>query len=241
MPNVTPFQQDLRQLAVGLLYMNLGRAAPWFPTTTRAHPSYMVQVALTPVGDPVRDPYRRLFPFQVPWYLWQQVIVPVYEDGSGLVRVIREKAPSLRHQINQIRLHADIEDLLVSIERLILSQMEDQGLLPPSSLTTGYVASEDGPLVYKRDSELLADQQAASAAQTAYNAWVASVSTEDPLQGIWLRINGSVSEPSAAPVLPDPSYPYQENVVAEVSAPEAPGEPVVRSGTVSLVYQQFDS
>lgn len=240
MPNVTPFQQDLRQLAVGLLYLNLGRAAPWFPTTTRAHPSYMVQIALTPAGDPVRDPYRKLFPFQVPWYLWQRVIVPVYEDGSALVRVIREKVPSLRHRINQIRLHGEIDDLLTSIEKLLLLQMEDQGMLPPSSLTRSYMASEDGPLVYKRDSELLADQRAASAARTAYNAWVTSVSTEDPLQGIWLKLNGSVSEPSTAPTLPDPSYPYQENVVAEVSPPEAPGEPLVRSGTVGLIYQQFD-
>ena len=237
MPTVTPFQIDLRRIASGILYMNLGRAAPWFPTSTKAHPSYYVQVDLRPPADPVRDPFSLLFPFRVSWVVWNRIIVPLFEDGSSLVKVVQEKAPSLRLPLNRIRLSEDLESLLREIEKAVLVRLEEEGFVPPSTMKTGYVAEEDGPLVYKRDTELLADQRNQVAAGQAYSAWETKFLVE-PDNTFQLRLTGSVPEATPPPDVPDLGFPYDQNVVQVVGEPDS-GEPD-RAGTVELVYKQFD-
>jgi len=237
MASLTPFQQDLRRLAAGVLYMNMGRAAPNFPTSTRAHPSYQVFVDLTPPADALRDPLAYLFPFKVSWVIWQRVIVPLFEDGSVLVKVVEEVSHSLRHPMNQLRWSQDLLGLIQTIEKELLVAMETEGFLPDSTLTTGYIAEVDGPLVYKRDTELKAQEAEIAAAETAYSAWAGDLVAADNL----IRLTGTITAATPPPPIPDPTFPYDENVVRVVDEPDAPGEPVVRAGTVKLVYEQFDT
>jgi len=217
---LTPFQTDLRQLAAGILYINLGRAAPEFPGSTRGHPSYKVLVALTPPADS-QDALGHLFPFLVSGGLWQSVVVPLFEEGSTLVKVIEELRPSLRLPMNQIRLSQDLEGLLATIEKALLVVLEDLGYLPSSATSVGYVAVLDGPLVYQTDLQLAAAERAYQTAVLAEAEW------EDDLED---------GEPSQQSVDPDADL----STVQVVLAPSSPGEPVERLSTGSKVYQQFD-
>jgi len=235
MATLTSFQIDLRRLAVGILYINLGRAAPEFPTTSKAHPSYKVFVNLTPSGAGGRDAYGYLFPFFVRFDIWENVVVPLFEDGSVLIKVVEEKSPSLRHPMNQIRLSQDLEGLLLDIESALLAALEDQGYVPPSSTTEGYVAA-DGPLVYKTDIQIAADQRAAQAAELAEAVWEEEELDAGPTDPFILRLGLEIPVPSPRPVAPTTT-----EIVLVVPEPSSPGEPVVRLGTGTRVYQQFDS
>lgn len=211
----SPFNMDLRRLAVGVLFVNLGRAAPEFPQTSRAHPSYRVQVALTSSGS--SDAYGYLFPFFVTWHVWQNVIVPLFKNSDVLVKVIGEKHRSLRYPNNQIRLSQDLEGLLDSIELVLLTGLEEQGYLPSSATTVLYQAEIDPPLVYKTDTEMKTEVDEAAVRAVELAAWEAGDSVVPP------------TPPSTVPTL-----------IPIVPAPAGPGEPVVQLGTVQLEYTQFD-
>jgi hypothetical protein len=139
------FQTDLRQLAVGVLYLNLGRADVDFPTTTPSHPSYAVHVTLIPPLVVLDASHTRLFPFFVLWGRWQKVVVPLFEDGSVLVKVLGGTNESLRQQINKVMLTGDLEGLLVKIEAELQRGLEDQGYLPATPAPVGFVAEPDPP------------------------------------------------------------------------------------------------
>lgn len=127
-----PFSTDsynLRQLALGVLYINLGRAAPRFPSTTAAHPSYKVFVDLTPPVGLLDASHRGFFPFQVRWDLWEKVVVPVVEEGDVLVK--RAARSSLRNEMTRewvlISQHGT---LLASIEEALRVKMVAGGYMP---------------------------------------------------------------------------------------------------------------
>lgn len=119
---------DIRQLAIGVLNVNVGSAIVRFPDSTTAHPSLWAVVSLTgkkPVGYGV----GRYFPFKVRWDLWEAVLVPVLQnpDYQIVTRVGR-------NPINQASLNAeDYETLLARVERGIINQMELVGVLLPGS------------------------------------------------------------------------------------------------------------
>jgi len=118
---------DIRQLAIGVLNLNVESAIVRFPDTTTAHPSLWAIVSLTgkkPVGFGV----NRYFPFKVRWDLWEAVMVPVLRNPDYQI-VTREG----RNPVNQASLNAeDYETLLARVERGILNQMELVGILPVS-------------------------------------------------------------------------------------------------------------
>lgn len=123
-------QYDLYQLSVGVLYLNLGLGSLEFPTTTRAHPSYQVQVVLRP-KEPLTADHRQLFPFFVRWDIWQRVVVPVFKDGSALVKVGAETNETLRQWINREYLATgNYSDLLRKIATLLLANLIAQGYVP---------------------------------------------------------------------------------------------------------------
>ncbi len=141
MATLFQFQYDLYQLAVGVLYLNLGRASVNFPTTTRAHPSYYVQVVQVPGSGPVSEAHRKLFPFQVQWALWQQVVVPLFAAGYVLVKVPEEQSETLRNEINrEYLLTGNIEPLLAKIQQALLDGCIAQGFLPAGTTPDGLVA-----------------------------------------------------------------------------------------------------
>jgi hypothetical protein len=246
MPSLTvlnPFQFDLRRLALGVLYINLGRAAPEFPTTTRAHPSYEVFVGLVPPGDPFKDAYGHAFPMKVRWDIWRNVVEPLFADGSALVKVTASKSSSLRHPNNVIRLSQDPEDLLLTIEKALLDGLVDQGYVPDGSGVTGYVV-EDGPLVYKTDAELAAAAAEGDAAVVAEASWADEINNEGDLNEVaatngWLLKLG-LTIPTPDPPPAEPLAVAAETATSVVSPAAEPGEPVVRPGTVELEYEQFD-
>jgi len=234
-----PFQYDLRRLAVGVLFMNLGRAAPNFPTTNRAHPSYKVYVDLVPPGSPLNDSYGYLFPMIVPWDIWQNVVVPLFEDGSSLVKVVAAKNGSLRHPNNQIRLTQDLEGLLSTIELELLQSYEAWGYVPPAATTTGYLAGSDPPLTYKTDTELKDEATAVAVAVLAQTVWETEIETEPSFP--W----ATRLDPTLPPTVPPTSSPASQastvpEVTAVVPAPDPPGGPGTSEGTVRLEYEQFD-
>lgn len=229
----TAFQFDLRQLAVGILYLNLGSADLEFPTTSRSHPSYRVQVTRTPTSA-LRDDHERLFPFFVWWDVWRRVVAPLFEDGSVLVKVLDGTNESLRIQINRAMLAISLEDLLMKIEQALLRRYEAQGYLPLSILPTGSITDS---LVYKTDTELAADAAQAAADALEQELWEASLET-DPCTGPWWLQTSAVIP---TPVFPDSTLPTVENAILCVPPPPIPGDPVELEGTGEpLAYQQFD-
>jgi hypothetical protein len=141
---INEFQYDLYQLAVAVLYLNLDRAVLDFPTLTRAHPSYKVFVGLSPKG-PVIEDHRKLFPMQVRWDIWQRVVVPVFVDGSVLVKVGVSKNTTLRQWINREYLNGDMETLLLKIGQMLLSGLQEGGYVPAGIAGTGLVSPPAEP------------------------------------------------------------------------------------------------
>jgi len=128
---VTTTSFDLRQLAVGILYLNLGRASVRFPTTTPAHPSYNVFVDLTPPLGLLADSHRIYFPFSCRWDVWDQVVVPIITDADVLVKTATQ--PSLRNQAQRTPLLiGDIEAVLEKIGQAILRGYKTAGYVPES-------------------------------------------------------------------------------------------------------------
>jgi len=139
------FQFDLYQWAVGVLYLNLGRAGLEFPTTTRAHPSYQVQVLLQPGGGLLDEAHSKLFPFLVRWDIWQQVVTPLFDDGSVLVKVGAEQNETLRQWINKEALLTDPESLLLKIKQALLLGMEARGYVPAGTGEDGFIVDPGDP------------------------------------------------------------------------------------------------
>jgi len=123
---------DTRQIAVGILHLNLGHAVMDFPGSTRAHPSRWAVVSLSAKG-PLESQFRRYFPFQVIWHLWELVVVPVLQDPEYQVIT---RTGSLRNQINDQSLELrDYNTLLGKIEEGIVLQMQVVGILPADEVT----------------------------------------------------------------------------------------------------------
>ena len=143
MSRLTGFQFDLRQLAVGVLYINLGSAAVSFPKTTRAHPSYQVFVDLTPPQGLLVDDHRQFFPFQVRWDIWQKVVVPLFDPNLGLVK--SADRDTLRNELRrEALLMGNFESLLLFIERLLLEGYEREGFVPEGITPEGFVRPPHG-------------------------------------------------------------------------------------------------
>lgn len=120
---------DLRRLALGVVYINLGRASPEFPTTNSAHPSYTVFVDLIPPLGLLSPEHRIYFPFEVRWDVWERVVVPLFSEGDVLVKVSRTTKKTLRLEMNRIAL-LEWGSLLVRVEQDIVRRMEELGWLP---------------------------------------------------------------------------------------------------------------
>ena len=134
------FQAELRRWSVGVLYVNLGLAVVDFPTSTRAHPSYLVHVALSP-REPLTGGHRALFPFQVRWDIWQRVVVPMFAAGDALVKVGADTNETLRQWLNREYLTTgDYDTLIQKIEVLMLARLEAEGYVPPGTTEAGLVA-----------------------------------------------------------------------------------------------------
>jgi len=143
MATISPFQLDLQQLAVGIFYINLRRAGVEFPTTTRAHPSYRVQVTLVPPLALLNAQHRALFPFFVRWDIWRNVVAPLFEDGSSLVKI---NTGSLRNEMNRQHLLArDIEPLLLKIQQDLLNRLIENNYAPADATVTGFVEEPAPP------------------------------------------------------------------------------------------------
>ena len=134
------------QLAVGILYLNLGRAGLEFPTTTRAHPSYQVQVTLLPGGGLLDEGHRSLFPFFVKWDIWQNVVVPLFADRTTLVKVGEEGNITLRqHLLREYVTRGDPAPLIAKIKHLLSVTLIAEGYLSPEAGTSESVAEEAAP------------------------------------------------------------------------------------------------
>lgn len=118
---------DTKQLAIVILHLNLGKAFPYFPGSTRAHPSQIVVVTLTS-GGPLDERFLSYFPVQVIWHLWENVVYPVTLDPD--CRVITETG-SLRNYINvQYVREGNYDPLLEKIESRLLQKLQETGYIP---------------------------------------------------------------------------------------------------------------
>lgn len=119
-------QIDTRQLAIGVLYLNLRKAVPDFPGSTRSHPAVWVYVNLTCGNSNIK--FSEYFPFKVIWYIWEQVVLPVLEDPNYQVVT---RTGNLRNNINQQYLDdGNYDALLDRIESGIVSKLQETGELP---------------------------------------------------------------------------------------------------------------
>jgi hypothetical protein len=234
----SPFQYDLYRLAVGVLYINLGRANPVFPTTTRAHPSW--EVFITPVAPlgALCEQHALMFPFKVRWDIWNNIVVPLFAEGSTLVKLMGGTDGNLRNTLNQEMLRVDLEGLLDKIMKALRGGLEAQGYTPPSIGKTGYVEEVDGPLVYATEDELVATAHEAAVEEQEEAVWEDSIENGVPTDPVYLRLDLTIPVASPPPVVP--SGPTQQNTVLVVSASVGAGEPVARTGTVTQEYVQFD-
>ncbi len=238
-----PFQQDLSQLAVGILYMNLGLATPEFPSSTASHPSYKVHVSLTAKGGLrlLADSHNALFPFFVRWDVWRNVVVPIFDDGSVLVKLLGGATGSLRVQINkEMLLLGDIDGLLAKIEQAVLRQYEEHSYVPTTTTATGYLPEFDPPPIYLTDKQMKRAAAEVAALATAQAAWEAEIEVDDPPDHFTLQLGLPYTPPTPPPISPVPAGPTAATTDLIVPEPAAPGEPVLRLGTLKLVYGQFD-
>lgn len=113
--------EDPKQLAVCCLYLLAGKAIPDFPGTTRAAPSLWVVVTRS-AGKPLREKDLVLFPCQVRWYIWQEIVIPGLAGfwNQGLVRS-----------------DGNYEILLGQLEAVLRALMLDHGLLPAGNVSAG--------------------------------------------------------------------------------------------------------
>ena len=240
MANISPFQYDLYRLAVGILYINLGRAGVEFPTTTRAHPSYRVHVTVVPPVGGMPNHHRMLFPFEVRWDLWRNVVAPLFEDGSLLVKVLEGTHESLRTQMNLALLCNTPEELLTKVSKGLLVQLEAQCYTP----STSYVTEAVGALNYLTDIEITAQAAADATAQQEQTLWEDSINNGVPTNPWLLKLNAEIPTPD--PPTATTEYPTAANQVPVVSNPPSSGEPIVPTGTgtgtgtIPLVYTKFD-
>ncbi len=123
-------QTDLKQIAIGCLYLLTNKATLEFPTSSRAHPSYRVVVSLTP-GSLFRSSDQIFFPFFVHWGLWHDAIAPVLMNKD--VQVFVRDNPNLRVMPNFILLRnpLDVDTLIDKIADYLFESMIETGYLPP--------------------------------------------------------------------------------------------------------------
>jgi len=117
---------NIGRLALGCLYKNLGRALLDFPGSSTPHPSAQVVVGLTKQGAVWPEDSKK-FPFQVGWYIWQEVCVPVLQDDSVMVRTL---TGSLRNASNVALLDSDHAVLLEKIEAALIARFRELGIFP---------------------------------------------------------------------------------------------------------------
>lgn len=130
----TPY--NIRQIAVGCLYLLTNKATLDFPGSDRSKPSRDVVVGLA-----TRSLHRKsdqvYFPFKLGWGVWHDAIAPVLTNKD--VQVIVEDNPSLRVQPNDYLIrHSLYDDLVSKIEAYLLVSLVSKGYLP------GEMLPEDG-------------------------------------------------------------------------------------------------
>lgn len=154
----TDVGNSVKRLAVGCLYLLLRKAIPDFPGTTRGAPSLWVVVSLA-WGEPLRPQDRIQFPMRIPWYIWNNVVIPILtvtnpgtdpsDIGSGSipnpvtgqcydlgVEVITTLRTSLRIEGNVYQIDlGDYDTLIAKLVQAIGMLMEDQGYLPSGTIT----------------------------------------------------------------------------------------------------------
>ena len=125
---------NVRQISVGILHLNLGRAMTYFPGSTKAHPSHVVTVMLTS-GGPLNESFNKYFPLQIIWHLWETVVWPVIQDPDYQVM---KRTGSLRNQINLQYVRDDnYEALLERIDGGLILKLQEMGYIPGESLPVG--------------------------------------------------------------------------------------------------------
>lgn len=143
------FQIELDRMAVGILYLNLGMAVPLFPNSTRAHPSPVVRVILTPKGldGLLTGSHRRYFPFNVRWDVWECVVLPILEDGTVLVKVPATQQDSLRNRMNVEALgrQGGYAEVLLRIQKAVFDKYVECGLAPEEAEAGGFVPFPEVP------------------------------------------------------------------------------------------------
>ena len=148
---MTTFQYDLQQIAVGVLYINLGLAASEFPTTTRAHPSHIVRVVLIR-GFLLEGAHKALFPFDVRWDVWRDIVSPLFDDGSVLVKILGGGGGTLRNEIQrQHLLGGNISPLVNKIKEGIRALLVARGYVPPEHMDPRFVFHQQVRLAGKVD------------------------------------------------------------------------------------------
>ena len=70
---------EIDRLAIGCLYILYHRAIVSFPTSTKAHPSYLVFVHRS-ANSTLREGDNWIFPYQVAWFVWESSIYPVIKS-----------------------------------------------------------------------------------------------------------------------------------------------------------------
>lgn len=155
---MTDADKMVRRLAIGCLYLLARKAIPDFPGSTRSSPSMIVFVNLA-WGEPLRAGDKIQFPMQVPWYIWQRVVVPILtvtnpgadptNIGSGAVPdPITGKCYDLGVEIKttlqaSLRIDGNVYQiglqnygtLIAKLDRMIRMLMVDQGYLPIGSVS----------------------------------------------------------------------------------------------------------
>lgn len=129
-PAIQQFDENLKQVAVGCLYLLTGRAILEFPQSTQGHPSGKVYVTRS-ANSALRGGDQVYFPFSVPQDWWHKVVVPVLLNPD--VRIYVRDRLSLTNELNQSLLALEEFDTLIA---RILSYLKI------SCVTAGYAPEQ---------------------------------------------------------------------------------------------------
>lgn len=116
-PLANQLELDLQRLSVGILYLMVDRAVLDFPTSTAAHPSDWVFVNRS-VGALLREGDGPLFPFKVRWHVWENLVVPIWNNPNLRVKLRGILGPTPK---NLLLLQLGQLDLLLSEIRAALA------------------------------------------------------------------------------------------------------------------------
>ena len=140
-------EEDIEAIAVGCLYILMGKGSVSFPGSDRAHPANRVTISRG-TGSILRDGDGGIFPFSVPWDIWQSSVVPVLRDQAVQVKTGNGGRNFLNQRLVWL---GEWDSLLDQIRAALRRKLEANGYIPTDEDDEPVITGpEDGEPIVRR-------------------------------------------------------------------------------------------